>query len=208
MGQVYSEITERLAEFITAQPMFFVGTAPSGEGGHINVSPKGMAKTFKILDPNRVAYLDWGGSGVEGTAHMRQNGRVCVMFCSFDRAPKILRLHGTGEPVFRGDERFDALLARFEDPTLHGVRSIIDVRVTRISDSCGYSVPLMELKGERSMLIDLNARRSEAEIARRRLASNTVSIDGLPGLGDSQGERYFTGLIADSEAESSGGECG
>jgi hypothetical protein len=202
MGQVYERITDRLAEFIDAQPMFFVATAPSGDSGHVNVSPKGMAGCFKILGPHRVAYLDWGGSGVEGTAHLRQNGRICVMFCSFDRSPKILRLHGRGEPVFRADPRFDALVERFDDPQLHGVRSIIDVEVTRVSDSCGYGVPHMSFEAERTMLTDVNARRTTAQISRRRLASNTVSIDGLPGLADSDGQRYYEQFL--DPAETSG----
>lgn len=183
MGEVYEEITERLRRFIAAQPMFFVGTAPSGDGGHVNVSPKGMSGTFQVLDPHRVAYLDWGGSGIEGTAHLRQNGRICIMFCSFDKTPKILRLHGTGEPVFPDQrERFAELLGRFESPITHGLRSIVDVSVTRVSDSCGYAVPYMELVSDRSMLIDVNARRTPEEIAKRRIATNVDSIDGLPGL--------------------------
>lgn len=184
MGQVYQEINERLSAFINEQPMFFVGTAPSGPDGHVNVSPKGMRGTFKILGPRKVAYLDWGGSGVEGTAHMRQNGRVCVMFCSFDRTPKILRLHGHGEPVFPDDARYPGLLAEFGEPITHGLRSIIAVDVTRISDSCGFAVPYMEYQGERDMLVEHNARRTRAQIAERRTLTNTDSIDGLPGLRD------------------------
>ncbi|ADD41118.1 pyridoxamine 5'-phosphate oxidase family protein [Stackebrandtia nassauensis] len=199
MGHVYEEINERLAAFIDEQPMFFVGTAPSGDSGHVNVSPKGMAGTFKILGPHRVAYLDWGGSGVEGTAHMRQNGRVCVMFCSFGRSPKILRLHGTGTPVLRGEPRFAELLARFDAaPDVHGVRGVIEVDVTRVSDSCGYGVPYMELKGDRTMLVDVNERRSDADIAKRRLETNTLSLDGLPGVAGTAAEaRYRRKLEAD-----------
>ncbi|GAA4900470.1 pyridoxamine 5'-phosphate oxidase [Stackebrandtia albiflava] len=182
MGTVYPEITERLAEFIEAQPVFFVGTAPAESDGHVNVSPKGMSGTFRILAPDRVAYLDWGGSGIEGTAHMRQNGRVCVMFCSFTRQPKILRLHGLGRPVFPDQPEFAPLLARFDDPVTHGLRAIVDITVTRVSDSCGYAVPLMEYQGDRTMLIDLNARRTRAEIAERRTRTNEYSVDGLPGL--------------------------
>src|SRR5690606_21301476 len=139
--------------------------------------------TFKIIDPLRVAFLDWGGSGIETTAHLRQNGRICVMFCSFDRNPKILRLHGRGEPVLRGDERFPELLARFDEtPDPHAVRGIIDISVTRIADSCGFGVPRMEQLGERTTLIDVNARRDDATIAARRLDTNLHSIDGLPGV--------------------------
>ncbi|CAM3474450.1 pyridoxamine 5'-phosphate oxidase family protein [Stackebrandtia soli] len=185
MGEVYDDINDRLAAFIAAQPMFFVGTAPSGDAGHVNVSPKGMRGTFAVLDPLRVAYLDWGGSGIEGTAHMRQNGRVCVMFCSFGRQPKIVRLHGVGEPVFPDQrERFAELLTHFDSPNLHGVRAIVDVSVTRISDSCGYAVPRMTYEGDRDMLIDVNARRTKQQIAQRRIATNLDSIDGLPGLRD------------------------
>ena len=200
MGQVFEEITDRLAAFIDAQPVFFVATAPSGDDGHVNVSPKGMSGTFKVLDRHRVAYLDWGGSGIEGTAHMRQNGRVCIMFCSFDRTPKILRLHGVGAPVFRGDPRFDELAARFEAPVVPAVRSVIDVEVTRISDSCGYSVPFMQFIGERTMLADVNSRRSDATIAERRLRSNTLSVDGLSGLADSPGQEHYEKVLAATEA--------
>lgn len=184
MGQVYDEITPRLAEFLAAQPMFFVGTAPSGDEGHVNVSPKGLSGTFKILDPRRVCYLDWGGSGIEGTAHMRQNGRVCVMFCSFERSPNIVRLHGRGTPVFPDDAGFDALLAEFDGLPTPGLRAIIVVEVSRVSDSCGYGVPYMEYQEDRSMLIDVNARRTKDQMAKRRIETNTDSIDGLPGLRD------------------------
>ncbi|MGH8793224.1 MAG: pyridoxamine 5'-phosphate oxidase family protein [Stackebrandtia sp.] len=194
MGEVFEEITPRLAEFIAEQPVFFVGTAPSGDGGHVNVSPKGMSGTFKVLGTHRVAYLDWGGSGVEGTAHMRQNGRVCVMFCSFDRKPKILRLHGRGEPIFVDDPRFAGLLAEFEGQETHGLRTIVDVEVTRVADSCGYAVPYMEYKGDRDMLVEVNSRRSAAEIHRRRVESNTVSIDDLPGI-----EGHLPATHAESE---------
>lgn len=197
MGNVYEEITDRLARFIDEQPMFFVATAPSGDSGHVNVSPKGMAGTFAVLGPHSVAYLDWGGSGIEGTAHMRQNGRVCVMFCSFGRNPKILRLHGTGVPVLRGEDRFDELVARFPDaPDPKAVRGVIDVAVTRVSDSCGYGVPYMEPKGERTMLIDVNERRTDAEMARRRLETNTVSLDGLPGVAGTPAEDRYQRLLA------------
>lgn len=196
MGHVYQGITDRLAAFIAEQPMFFVGTAPSGDAGHVNVSPKGMAGTFAVLDPHSVAYLDWGGSGIEGTAHMRQNGRVCVMFCSFGRNPKILRLHGTGTPVLRGDDSFADLLARFPDaPEPKAVRGIITVAVTRVSDSCGYGVPYMEVKGERTMLIDVNERRTDAEMAKRRLETNTLSLDGLPGVAGTPAEDRYRRLL-------------
>lgn len=200
MGQVYPEITDRLAAFIAEQPMFFVATAPSGDSGHVNVSPKGMSGTFKVLDAHTVAYLDWGGSGIEGTAHMRQNGRVCVMFCSFGRSPKILRLHGTGTPVLRGDARFDELAAHFESaPDLKAVRGIITVDVTRVADSCGYGVPYMELKADRMMLVDVNERRDAATMAKRRLASNTVSLDGLPGVAGTPAEKRYHRMLATEE---------
>ena len=96
MGKVYPEIDARLRDFIVAQPIFFVATAPVRREGHVNVSPKGMRGTFVMLGPHRVAYLDYHGSGAETIAHLRDNGRITLMFCAFDGPPKIVRLHGRG----------------------------------------------------------------------------------------------------------------
>ena len=106
MATVYPELDERLTKFIAAQPIFFVATAPcltaSGDGGHVNMSPKGYRDTFAILGPRAVAYLDLTGSGAETIAHLRQNGQITIMFCSFDHETKILRLYRTGSVVLPG----------------------------------------------------------------------------------------------------------
>src|SRR5438309_712506 len=150
MGKLCDEIDERLRGFIERQHIFFVGTAPDAPDGHLNVSPKGL-DTFRILGPNSVAYLDLTGSGIETVAHLRQNGRVTIMFCAFEGRPLILRLYGRGRVVEPGDGEWDALIAHF--PEYPGVRSLVVVEVERVTDSCGYAVPLYEYRGERSQLI-------------------------------------------------------
>ena len=135
MGKVYDQIDEKLAAFIGRQHLFFVGTAPTGPDGHLNVSPKGL-DTFRILGPKSVAYLDLTGSGIETVAHLRQNGRVTIMFCAFEGRPLILRLYGRGRVVEPGDPEWDGLIAEF--PEYPGVRSVIVVDVERVADSCGY----------------------------------------------------------------------
>ncbi|SDY52625.1 Pyridoxamine 5'-phosphate oxidase [Micromonospora pattaloongensis] len=183
MGKVYDGIDGRLREFIDAQPVFFVATAPSGADGHVNVSPKGMTGTFAVLDEHRVAYLDYHGSGAETIAHLRDNGRVTLMFCAFAGPPKIVRLHGHGVAVPVDDPRFAELLAAFPAaPDRHGVRAVITVAVSRVSDSCGFAVPLMTYEGDRELLITSHSRRSAAELADYRATRNAVSIDGLPAL--------------------------
>jgi hypothetical protein len=179
VAKLYEAIDARLRAFIEAQPMFFVATAPDS-GGHVNVSPKGYQDTFAVLDERTVAYLDLYGSGAETIAHLRDNGRITVMFCSFGRQPKILRLYGTGRVVRPDDAEWDDLIGRFG--TGHpGTRTIVVVSVERIADSCGYSVPHMELAGERSLLDDQHRRRPAADWPARVLR-NAESIDGLPAL--------------------------
>src|ERR1700712_4625985 len=151
MGQVYDEIDDRLARWIAAQALFFVGSAPLDPGGHVNVSPKGPIGSLRVLGPTTVAYLDIFGSCAETIAHLRENGRIVVMFCAFEGPPRILRLHGTGEVVVPEDPEFDALLAAgFDEPAApEARRAIIRVTVTRVADSCGYGVPLLSYEGER-----------------------------------------------------------
>jgi hypothetical protein len=182
MGKVYEGIDGRLRSFIEAQPVYFVATAPSGDGGHVNLSPKGMSGTLAVLGEHRVAYLDYFGSGAETIAHLRQNGRIVVMFCAFTGPPKILRLHGRGEAVLAADPRFEALWNAFDGPERHAVRAIIDVEVTRVSDSCGYAVPLMDHLGDRDLLTRSHSRRDEAALAEYAVTKNRRSIDGLPAL--------------------------
>ena len=193
MGTVYPELDERLISFIRNQPMFFVATAPclddAGDGGHVNVSPKGYRDTFAALDPLTVAYLDLTGSGAETIAHLRQNGKITIMFCSFGRQPKILRLYGTGRAVLPADPGWPALAARFRADPGEGTgtgrgnqRAIIVVTVDRIADSCGYAVPVMELTEERDLLTLWSERRSTEDLAEYRVKHNTTSIDGLPAI--------------------------
>src|SRR3954468_5210071 len=132
--------------------MFFVGSAPLAANGRVNVSPKGPGGTLRVLDDRTVAYLDVIGSGAETIAHVRENGRIVVMFCAFDGPPKILRLHGRGEVVTPDDPRFPDLLARCDFDELgppEARRAVIVVHADRIADSCGYGVPLMSYEGER-----------------------------------------------------------
>lgn len=180
MAKVFARIDDSLRDFIGKQAMFFVATAPS-EGGHVNLSPKGYRDTFAVLDDHTVAYLDLFGSGVETIAHLRDNGRITVMFCSFGRNSRILRLFGTGRAVRPDDPEFARLRRHFG--TGHpGVRMVIVVEVDRIADSCGYSVPYYDLVGERPVLDAHHARVPEEKYARRVTGDNGQSIDGLPAL--------------------------
>ena len=182
MGQVYEGIDDRLREFLVAQPVFFVATAPNGPGGHVNVSPKGMAGTFAVLGPRRVAYLDYTGSGAETIAHLRENGRITLMFCAFEGPPSIVRLHGRGEAVTRDDERFAGLVAEFGVEPAHNLRTVIVVDVTRVSDSCGFAVPLMDYVADRDLLTEWASRKSDADMAEYWAGRNASSLDGLPAL--------------------------
>lgn len=190
MAKLYSELDERLRKFIARQPVFFVATAPcfaaDKDGGHVNLSPKGYRGTFAVLGPRRVAYVDLTGSGAETIAHLRQNGRITIMFCSFDRQPKILRLQGTGRVVLPSDADWDELAARFPLTGLGSNaasrRAIIVADLNRIADSCGYAVPVMALEGERDVLARSDERKSAEELAAYRAKMNATSIDGLPSL--------------------------
>ena len=189
MGKVYDGIDERWREWIAAQPMFFVGTAPLSADGHVNVSPKGPIGSLAVIDDHTVAYLDVIGSGAETVAHLRENGRIVLMFCAFQGPPRILRLHGRGQIVLPEDPRFAELLSAFDfdSPSVEEARrSIVVVHVDRISDSCGYGVPLMAYEGER-----VHHRKSAAKRVRtmgadgyQRFARerNAESIDGLPAF--------------------------
>lgn len=180
MGRIYEELDDRLAGFLRRQHVFFVATAPSGDGGHVNLSPKGLDGTFAVLDPRTVAYLDLTGSGIETVAHLRENGRIVVMFCAFDGTPRIVRLHGRGEAVLAGDPRFDDLARRF--PARPGIRSVIVVALERVSDSCGYGVPLMRFESERDQLHSWAERKGPDGVVEYQATKNAESIDGLPGL--------------------------
>ena len=180
MGRTYEGVDDRLARFLAGQHVFFVATAPLGGDGHLNLSPKGLDGTFAVLDPATVAYLDLTGSGIETVAHLRENGRIVVMFCAFEGPPRIVRLHGRGEAVLPGDPRFDGLLARFRPRP--GVRSVIRIDLQRVTDSCGFGVPLLRFDGERDQLDEWAARKGPEGIAAYQTERNARSIDGLPGL--------------------------
>lgn len=179
MARAYDAISAELAEFIAAQHVFFVATAPSGDGGHVNLSPKGL-DTFTVLDPTTVAYLDLTGSGVETIAHLRDNGRITIMFCAFDGKPLIVRLYGRGEVLPVGHPDADALLSHFG--SYPGARSVIRVRLDRVSTSCGYGVPLLLYERERDQLRKFAERRGADGLVAYRAEKNAVSIDGLAGL--------------------------
>ena len=188
MGRTYPGLDKRLAEFISSQHVFFVATAPTDAGGRVNVSPKGYRDTFAVLDELTFAYLDLTGSGAETIAHLRQNGRITIMFCSFGRVPKILRIYGTGRPVLPADADWPQFAAHFPASKGTGtgrgdLRAIIVVTVNRIADSCGYAVPVMELIHERDVLTRRAARKSPEQLVAYRAEHNSVSIDGLPALG-------------------------
>ncbi|OBI02567.1 pyridoxamine 5'-phosphate oxidase family protein [Mycobacterium scrofulaceum] len=179
MAKEFPRLDESLTEFINDQAMFFVATAPS-EGGRINLSPKGYRDTFAVIDDHTVAYLDLFGSGVETIAHLRDNGRITIMFCSFTRNSRILRLFGRGRVVRPDDAEFGDLVGRFGSPHA-GVRAVIVVDLERIADACGFAVPYYELVDERRVLDDYHSKAPE-EAYVRLVGRNRRSIDGLPAL--------------------------
>jgi Pyridoxamine 5'-phosphate oxidase len=183
MAKVFDAIDSRLAAWIARQRMFFVATAPSGDGGHVNVSPKGPIETLRVLDEHTVAYLDLVGSGAETVAHLQDNGRIVVMLCAFEGPPRIVRLHGRGTVL-------EADAIDFPDANGHlpeQRRTVIRVDVERIADSCGFGVPLMSYEGERPQSLAW----AETKLAKGGPGAlddyvaehNGVSIDGLPALG-------------------------
>lgn len=176
MGRTYDAITPQAAEWIARQQMFFVATAPLDAEGHVNLSPKGL-DTLRLLDDRTVAYLDLTGSGAETIAHVRENGRITLMWCAFDGPPRIVRVHGRGELVALDDDR---IAGRF--PDIPGARGLVLVHADRISDSCGYSVPLYEYQAQRNRLVDWAQGKSDDELAEYRAAKNASSIDGLPAI--------------------------
>ena len=179
MAKTATSLNEAHIKFILAQNMFFVGTAPLDPQGHVNVSPKGL-DTFRILSPTSVAYLDLTGSGVETMAHLRENGRIVVMFCAFLGPPNILRLHGRGRSVQPEEAEFTSLQKHF--PVFAGTRSIVVVEISRVSDSCGYGVPLMRKEGERTQLQAWADNKGPEGLKSYRQEKNHQSIDGLPGI--------------------------
>jgi hypothetical protein len=178
VGKVYDGIDDDLATWLTAQPLWFVGTAPLSADGHVNVSPRGH-DTFSVLGPQRVAWVDYTGSGIETIAHLRENGRICLMFCSYDKRPRIVRLHGRGVVALPGEGAYDEVVALH--PPHPSTRAVVVVDVDRVSDSCGFGVPVMAVVGERDLLRLGAEKRGPAGLAAYRAEKNAASIDGLPG---------------------------
>ena len=178
MSNFYPTLTAKLREFIARQRLFFTATAPLDRAGRINLSPKGM-DTFRVLDDGHVAYLDLTGSGNETAAHIHENGRLTIMFCSFDAKPLILRLYGQGDLVLPPDAEWAALVRHFE-PGLPGVRQIIRLTISSVQTSCGFGVPLYEYAGERPTLRQWGEKKGEAGVKDYQRERNRTSIDGLP----------------------------
>jgi hypothetical protein len=175
MAKFYSEITSSLQDFIKEQKIFFTATAP--QQGRINLSPKGI-DTFRCIDNKTVGYLDLTGSGNETAAHLIENGRMTIMFCSFSEKPMILRLYGKGNVIRPRDNQWQTFSSLFYP--LPGERQIIVLEVETVQTSCGYGVPIYELKEERKTLIDWATNKGEQGIKEYWQAKNIKSIDGLP----------------------------
>lgn len=180
MGKLFDAIDESLRRWIEAQPMWFVATAPLAADGRVNVSPRG-SDSFSVLGPHRVGWVDFTGSGVETIAHLRENGRICLMFAAFDARPRIVRLHGHGQVHLPGTAAFDEVTALHPDHP--STRAVITVDVERISDSCGWGVPVMEVVTDERELMRRFAEKKGADgMDQYRAERNAASIDGLLGI--------------------------
>jgi len=187
MGKVFDGIDDRLRGFVERQALFFVATAPLAADGHVNLSPKGPMGSLRILGPHSVAYLDVIGSGAETIAHLRENGRIVIMVCSFSGPPRVVRFHGQGLVHEPGAARYDELLAQagFEDASRpEARRAVIEVEVARVADACGYGVPLMSFEGTREHLPKWTEKKIRVgQLEEYKAANNAESLDGLPALG-------------------------
>lgn len=177
MAKTYPGIDADLRGWIERQHVFFVATAPR-DGEHVNVSPKGR-ESLRVVDDRTLAYLDLTGSGIETAAHLRENGRITLMFCSFDGPPRILRVHGRGRVVERSDAEWERWRGLF--PPLRGERAVVVISAERVSTSCGYGVPLLDYRGERTQMDAWVDRKGWDGIDLYQKEHN-VSLDGLPGL--------------------------
>jgi hypothetical protein len=175
MSKFYTKITSKLEKFIEAQKIFFVATAPNS--GRINLSPKGM-DSFKVMNENRVLWLNVTGSGNETAAHLLENKRITMMFCSFEKVPNILRLYGTGKEIKPKDECWNDLISLF--PETPGTRQIFDITIESAQTSCGMSIPFFEFKGERNDLNNWASEQGTEGIREYWQDKNQTSIDGLP----------------------------
>jgi hypothetical protein len=179
MSKQLPSIDPDLASWIAAQKIFFVATAPLSAEAHINLSPKG-GDSFRVLGPMEVVYQDYTGSGAETAAHVQENGRIIVMFCAFDGPPQIVRLYGRGEIISETHPRFAEFAKIF--PPNPGTRAFVHIHVTRISSSCGFSVPYFEHKGPRDRLDKWARKQGPAKMREYRAKKNQQSIDGLPAF--------------------------
>src|SRR3954452_22062265 len=189
MAKVFDGITDHIRDWVARQPMFFVASAPLAAEGMVNVSPKGPIGSLAIVDDHTVAYLDVSGSGAETIAHVRENGRIVVMFCAFEGPPRIVRFHGTGRVVRWDEPEFEEWLERcdFADASLpESRRSVIVIDVVRVSDSCGYGVPLMSFDGLREHHALSSAKKLRVlgpeAYQERKKTKNARSLDGLPAV--------------------------
>lgn len=173
MAEQYTELSEKLMDFIRAQHIFFVGTA--GAEGFVNVSPKGL-DSLRILSPTQVAWLNLTGSGNESAAHVLENRRMTIMFCSFDKQPLILRLYGEAEVVHPRDAAWQPLLEQF--PAHPGARQIFTMQISLVQTSCGYAVPHYAFEGERITLNKWAQKRGEQGVEQYWREENQLSMDG------------------------------
>jgi hypothetical protein len=176
MAKLFDCITQELQDFIAAQPLFFVATAPLSLMGHVNLSPKGL-DSFRILSTHRVAYLDLTGSGNETSAHLQENGRITFMFCAFQDPPCILRLYGRGSTVLPTAPEWPDLYLLF--PPTPGTRQIVIAEIERVQTSCGFGVPLLEHQNQRDILVQWARTKGEPGIRAYQQQKNQMSIDGL-----------------------------
>jgi hypothetical protein len=175
VAKFYSALTQPLVQFVQKQSVFFVATAP--QDGRVNLSPKGM-NTFRCLSDREVAYLDLTGSGNETSAHLEENGRLTLMFCSFSAEPLILRLYGQGKVVRPRSPEWSQYISHFEQ--IPGTRQIISMQIEQVQTSCGFAVPMMEFQSDRPVLQDWALKKGEAGVRQYWQDNNQVSIDGLP----------------------------
>lgn len=181
MGKVYELLDDKMRVWMEKQPVFFVATAPLAPDGHVNCSPKG-GNSLKVINPTTIAYQDLTGSGAETIAHLRENNRIVLMFCSFEGPPRILRLHGEGDVATLVDPTFESLSRHF--PGNPGMRAIIRIRLNRIANSCGYGVPLMDYQRDRDALDKWTQAKGPSGLEDYRQANNQRSVDGLPAFED------------------------
>jgi hypothetical protein len=175
MGKQYDQITEKHAQFIIRQQMFFVATA--GPEGRINLSPKGL-DSLRIVDPHQVVWLNLTGSGNETATHLVEDGRMTLMFCAFEGDPKVLRLYGRASVHHEGSDAWEAHIGRF--PRLPGARQVIVMTVDSVGSSCGFGVPLYTYQGQREDLPTWAEKKGAKGIEDYWTSRNHLSIDGKP----------------------------